>query len=139
MRATVASECPLSSNRIARRRRRSNSTAVPFGLMAACIPHGTGICITYARVNNAVKVLEHCRHLLAAEHNGETRRSFGADDVFEARQVDPEDVPVEEQQRAERLILRGRRHAPLHGQARKERGHLRRGHLDRVTLSHGTR
>ena len=52
MRATVASECPPSSNRIARRRRRSNSTAVPFGLMAACIPQGTGICITYARLNN---------------------------------------------------------------------------------------
>src|SRR5205823_11284465 len=56
MRATVASECPLSSNPIARRRRRSNSTAVPFGLMPPPIPQQRSLCITYATLNKAYLV-----------------------------------------------------------------------------------
>src|SRR5438094_4050683 len=58
MRATVASECPLSSNPIARRRRRSNSTAVPFGLMPPPIPQQRSLCITYATLNRLAAAVD---------------------------------------------------------------------------------
>src|SRR5262249_26324344 len=74
-------------------------------------------------------------HLLAGEYDGKTGRSLGAHEIVEPRQLGPEDVPVEEEQRAQRLILRGRSHTTFHRQIREKRGDLRRGHLGRVTLA----
>src|SRR5262245_12778685 len=81
-----------------------------------------------------VQVLENRRHLVAGEHDGEMRRSSGPDEIVEPQQLGPEHVPIEEEQRTERLILRGRGYASFHRQTREERSHLRRGHLGGVTL-----
>ena len=80
-------------------------------------------------------VLENGRHLLAGEHDGKTRRSFGTHEIVEPRQLRSEYVPIEEEERAERLILRGRGHVPIHSQTREECRHLRRGHVCGVTLA----
>src|SRR5205823_13398777 len=46
----------------------------------------------------------------------------------------PEDGPVQEQQRRQRLILRRRAHPPFHGKRREEARHFCHAHLVRVTL-----
>jgi hypothetical protein len=51
MRPTAASDRPPSNSRIARRRRRSNSAAVPCGRMHAVYTTADDLSITYAILN----------------------------------------------------------------------------------------
>src|SRR5690606_30499019 len=53
------------------------------------------------------------------------------------RQLDPEHLPVQEQQRRQRLVLRTRRNPPPRGQAGQERLHLRPAKLARMSLAIG--
>jgi hypothetical protein len=73
--------------------------------------------------------------LVARQYDRQARRGLGADHVVEPRQLALEDLLVEEQDRAQRLILGGRAHAPPHGEARQERRHLGLPHLQRVALA----
>jgi len=47
-------------------------------------------------------------HLVSAQHEGETMRSFGAHEVVDPVDLTPQYLPVEEHERIERLVLRGR-------------------------------
>jgi hypothetical protein len=60
-------------------------------------------------------------HLVAREHHRQAGRTPGAHQVVDPRHVAAEDVPVEEQQRAERLVLRGGGHGAGRGQCVQER------------------
>ena len=77
---------------------------------------------------------QHGRHLLAAEHDGDVRRAPRANQTVEPRQLHAEHVPVEEQQRTERLVLGRRAHPAILGQVREEAGHLLGSERRRVTL-----
>jgi hypothetical protein len=56
MRPTAASDRPPSNSRIARRRRRSNSAAVPCGRMHAVYTTADDLSITYAILNKEFDV-----------------------------------------------------------------------------------
>jgi hypothetical protein len=63
--------------------------------------------------------------LLAAEHPGKARGPLGAHHVVEPGQA-LADLAIEEQQRAQRLVLRRRGDVPLHRERAQELRHLRR-------------
>jgi hypothetical protein len=58
-----------------------------------------------------------------------------AHDSVEPGQFDVQNPLVEEQQRRQRLVLRGSRHLPIDRQVREERLDLRGGHVRRVALA----
>jgi hypothetical protein len=60
---------------------------------------------------------------------------LGAHDRAEPGEIDLEHLTVQEQERAEGLVLRGGRHASVHGQPGQEARDLRRSQLDRVALA----
>jgi hypothetical protein len=55
-------------------------------------------------------------HLVAGEDDRESRRLLGAHDVVKPRQLDAEDVAIEEQECAQGLVLSGGGHATLDGE-----------------------
>src|SRR5438128_10706168 len=61
--------------------------------------------------------------------------ALGADHVVQPGHLDLQDLPVEKQQGAQRLVLRGGRNVVLHGQRAEELRDLDRSHLRRVALS----
>jgi hypothetical protein len=58
-----------------------------------------------------------------------------ADDVVEPRQLATQNLSIEEKQRAQSLVLRGRRELIANGERRQERGDLDGAHLGWVTLA----
>ena len=78
---------------------------------------------------------EDCGDLLARQDYWQTFRALGPDDAVEPRQVDLENVPVEEEEGAKRLVLRGRGDAPIDGQRAQEARDLGGAHLGRVALA----
>jgi hypothetical protein len=73
--------------------------------------------------------LENGRDLVAAEYDGQAHRAFRTDEIVEPGEFGPKHVPVQEEQRTQRLVLRRRGHPTIDRQARQERRHLRRAHL----------
>ena len=80
----------------------------------------------------SLQVAKERRHLVAREHDRQAGGSFRPFDVFHEREVDLQDVAVEEEHRAERLCVRCRSHATLDGQVREESPDLGDTHLRRV-------
>ncbi len=64
---------------------------------------------------------EHGAHLVAREHDRQPRGCLGVDEILEPRQLDAEDLAVEEEQRRERLVLRRGRDVPA-GRERVQEG-----------------
>src|SRR5262245_450948 len=60
---------------------------------------------------------------------------FRPDDVVEPRQLDVENVAVQEEQCAQRLVLGRGRDLAVDGERGQERGYFGRAHLDRVPLA----
>jgi hypothetical protein len=54
---------------------------------------------------HAVEPIEDGANLVAREHHRQVGPAFRPDEILEPRQLLPEDLPVEEQERAERLVL----------------------------------
>jgi len=65
----------------------------------------------------------------ARQDIGQPLRPLGPGDLPQPRQVDPQHILVKEQQRRQRLVLRGRGHLALHREIAKEFGDFRRAHL----------
>ena len=84
--------------------------------------------------HRARQLLEDPAHFVAAEHDGHADRLSGPWHGLDRAYFNPEDVPVEEQQRAECLILCRRTDTLLDGQPRQERRDLWRPHVRRVRL-----
>jgi hypothetical protein len=70
--------------------------------------------------------------LAATQHGGEVRRALRALEAVEVRHGEVEDPTVEEEQRAERLILRGGGGVTLHREMIEESGDLGGAELARV-------
>jgi hypothetical protein len=76
--------------------------------------------------------IEEGEHLAAREDRGEMGGASRAFETSERGRLDFEDLTVQEEERAERLILRGGRDAPTNGEVVEEVRHLRGSHLPRV-------
>ena len=63
-----------------------------------------------------LQAAEHPTHLLRGEHGGNAGPAPGPDHAANLPQGAAEHIPVDKDQRIERLILGAGRHAPLHGQ-----------------------
>jgi hypothetical protein len=70
--------------------------------------------------------------LVAGKHHRQALRRLGARDAVQPGQLDAEHLLVEEEERALRLILGGRRNPAFDGQMREERLDLRGAHLGRM-------
>src|SRR5262245_4271291 len=82
-----------------------------------------------------VRMLKDRAHLVAREHHGEAGRPAGTHDVIEPGQLDSEHLAIEEQERAQRLILGGSRHAALDGERAEEARHLWSAELGGMALA----
>jgi hypothetical protein len=69
----------------------------------------------------------------AREDDREVARSLGTDHVIEPREILPEHLPVEKEQGAEGLVLRGRTDPSVDGQRREKAADLGCAHLAGVS------
>jgi len=69
----------------------------------------------------SVELREHRAHLVARQHDRQPRRTPRAPDVVHPRQLHPDHLAVEEQQRRERLILRRWRNRATRSEIRQKR------------------
>jgi hypothetical protein len=84
---------------------------------------------------HAIELGDYGAHLVTGEHRGHSPRAPGAHRLPDARKLDPQHLAVEEEERAERLVLRGRGHVALDGQPGEERLDFARAHLARVPFA----
>jgi hypothetical protein len=78
----------------------------------------------------AVDARENGAHFLTREHDGDVQGALGAHDLGQPRKIDLEHVAIQEQERRERLVLRGGRDAAIDGERREEPGDFDRAQLD---------
>jgi hypothetical protein len=83
----------------------------------------------------AVQLEDDRAHLVAGQNDGEAFRSPGPDDVVEPWQVLMQDVAVEEQERAQRLVLGRGGHPTFDGQGAEKACDFRRAHLGGMALA----
>lgn len=69
---------------------------------------------------HTVQHAQDARHLLGREHHREPVPSLRADRMLRQCQRPPQHVPVQEEQRGQRLVLRRRRHPRAHGERGQE-------------------
>ena len=74
-------------------------------------------------------------HFVAGEHDGQVLCRSGPHDVFEPGQVLMQNVAIQEQERAQRLILGRCGHAPLDGQRAQKLCDLRGAHFGGMALA----
>ena len=98
-------------------------------------PHSRSIKQTRHQAMDAIHAIENRRHLLARQHHRQALRLLGADDLVEPGQIDIQHLAVKKQQGRQRLILRRRRHPPLHRKMSQKSLNLDRPHLARVALA----
>jgi len=80
-------------------------------------------------------VEEERSNLFAGQHDGQPRWSLRPDHVVEPRQILLENVAIQEEERAQRLILRGCRHVAFDGERAEKLGDLRSAHLGWMALA----
>ncbi len=74
-------------------------------------------------------------HLRAGQHDRDALGILGPHDVVEPRQLLLENLAIEEEQRAQRLVLRGRGDIAVDGQIAQEARDLGGAHLGRMALA----
>src|SRR5882672_12233950 len=80
----------------------------------------------------AFELREHGARLGRGQHHRQPRRTLGPLETFDPLQLPLENIPIQEQNRRKRLILRGRGYVSLHGQMSKISGYFGFAHLRRV-------
>lgn len=83
----------------------------------------------------AAQLAEERGHLILGEHDRQAHRALRTRHAVQPRELNPEDLPVEKQQRRERLVLRRRGHVALDREVIEKRSHLGRAHVARVPLA----
>jgi hypothetical protein len=79
-----------------------------------------------------VELSQQTRHLLCGQHHRQVPLDDRPHQLPQPGQVHPQHAPVEEQQRRQRLPMRGRRHRTLHRQMREVGFHLGLTHEPRM-------
>src|SRR6185503_7707332 len=83
----------------------------------------------------AMHAIEDGARLRDREHRGQPSRSLGADDVVEPGELDVEHLPVEKEQRRQRLVLRRGRHLVVVGEGAQEGGDVLAAEIARMALA----
>src|SRR5262249_20331837 len=83
----------------------------------------------------AAETLDYRADLIAGEDDRQARRPLGRDDLIKPRQLDAQHLSIQEQERAQCLVLRRRRHAALDGEGAEESRDLRPPHLQGMPLA----
>jgi hypothetical protein len=81
------------------------------------------------------EALDHGANLLTGEDDGQARRTLGAHDLVEPGKLDAQHLSIEEQERAQRLVLRRGGHVALDCERAEKTRDLRPAHLDRMSLA----
>ena len=90
------------------------------------------------RADQPVRPLEtnqNVRHLLSSEHDRQVRRRLCRLNAFQPGKLDRQDFPVQEQQRAARLVLRGRSDMARDREIGQKSLDFRRAHRRRMALA----
>ena len=87
------------------------------------------------QMGEAVQLAEQRRRLASRQHHRDASPRLRAHHVVQPRQLHPQHLAVQEQQRRQRLVLGRGRHVPLRRQVRQEGRHLRFTHFTRVSLA----
>ncbi len=87
------------------------------------------------QARDAVKMTKKCPNLIASQDNGKPPGALCAHKVIEPRNPLIQHLAVEEQKRAQRLVLGGGRHFSLDGERREKLRDLRGAHLDGMALA----
>ena len=82
----------------------------------------------------AFEPAQHGPHLVPGQDDGQALRALGADDLVHPREIDCQDLPVQEEQGAQRLVLRGRGDLPLDCEGAQEARDFGRPHVGGVAL-----
>jgi hypothetical protein len=83
----------------------------------------------------AVEVLNDGTDFVPRQHDGKPLRRLGPHDAIEPRQFLLQNVAIEKQQGAQRLVLRGRGHVPVDGGRAEELSQFRGAHFCRVAFA----
>jgi len=85
---------------------------------AAAFEHAQTGAVEQARhqAGSTVEPLEHGAYLVTCEDDRQPLGAMGAHDAVQPGKVDREHVPIEKEERAQRLVLGGRRRAAVDGQ-----------------------
>ena len=83
----------------------------------------------------AVQTLEERADFVAREDGGQVLRAFGPDQVIEPWQLDAENLSIEEEQRIEGLVLRGRRDSLTNREHRQKGRDFHGAHLAGMALA----
>jgi hypothetical protein len=83
----------------------------------------------------SIETRENVGHFLLGEHDRQARRRLRRLNTFQPRQLDRENFPVQEKQRASRLILRGRGDMARDRKIGEKRLDFRRAHRRRMLLA----
>ena len=78
---------------------------------------------------------EHAADLLAGQDDGQALGPLRADDAVEPWEIELQHVAVQEEQRAQRLVLSRGGHLALDRERAEELGDLRRAHVDWISLA----
>ena len=73
-------------------------------------------------------------HLIPRQDDGQAQRALGPDDLVHPREIDCQDLPVQEEQGAQRFVLRGRGDLPLDREGTQEARDFGRPHVGGVAL-----
>ena len=79
-------------------------------------------------VDVAGQMTEQGADLVARQHDGASLRTLRPDHEFEALEVPVQNLPIQKEERARGLVLRGRAHAALGGEVSQERRDFRGSH-----------
>ena len=86
---------------------------------------------------DTVELADQGLHLFAGEHHRQSLGTLGAADLLHPRQVDTENLAIQEQQGRQGLVLGGRRHPALRGEPCQEGLDLQRTHRAGMALAVG--
>jgi hypothetical protein len=95
-------------------------------------PHARAVQQARHQGHRAFELAQHLRHFAGTQDSGDAPRRRRPLQLLHPRQLNPEHLAVEEQQRAERLLVGGRGDATLGGQHGEERLDLGRPQIARV-------
>jgi hypothetical protein len=84
---------------------------------------------------HAVESSDDGAYFIASEDHGKSSGASGTNEILDPRHVGAENVPVEEQDGAEGLVLRGRGNAAVGGERAHVAGDLLHPHVARVALA----
>lgn len=96
--------------------------------------HTGAIQQTGYQPQGAIQLRQHARHLLPRQHHRQALRTARPNHAVHPWQLDLQDLLIKEENRRQRLVLRGGRNIPAHRQVTQESLDFRASHLLRMAI-----